>query len=320
MNDGRDISSVSSYAVNAVLERIDPLLREIPGVVASKDPEYLHRMRVASRRLRMALRLLRGETGLSCGEAFYKLVRNVTRSLGEARDLDVQIAWTREFEGFCRRDERAGVRRVGLRLRQRRVRIQPRVVNAVTNLPHSPIFTKALQELRASRLEAEIAGKPADGGDMERGTRVMLLQLEGVVGSSVSLESPEAANEQHRMRIEVKHLRYMMEIFGGFYEDGLDEYISIAKKLQGVLGALHDADVWITEIPRMMEKERARTLRYYGTSRPFSRLVLGYEAISEDRRDSRERVYTESRDLWRKSVEEGRWQALRELLLVSCRR
>lgn len=306
---------ISAFAPTAVLERIDPLLREIPGVIEGSDPEYLHRMRVASRRLRMALRILKDDAGLSNAGGFFRLIRSVTRSLGEARDLDVQIEWLEEFAARCTARERSGVKRIALRLTRKREKIQPGIIKAVQGIADSPVFAETIKELRKVRLEAEMNGLLTSPGDYEHATREVVLQTENVIGHASSLLSPDAVEAQHNMRIEVKHQRYIMEIFKDLYGDGLDEYISAAKKLQGLLGDLHDADVWVAVTPSFAERERERTVRYYGSATQFSRLQPGYGAIIKDRADFRREQYKVIKKYWDTTVEDGIWQSLRNFMV-----
>lgn len=306
---------VSLYAIGAILDRLDPMLREIPGVIAAQDPEYLHRMRVASRRLRMALRLLGIHAGLPNAKAFFKLVRTVTRTLGEARDLDVQLCWLDEFATSCTPRELPGVKRVALRLRQRREAVQPKVARLVSNFADDSVFANTRQSLREERLRAEMSGSDDPLRNLEHPTRVACLQLDAMQQQAASLQSPDAVAAHHQLRIEAKHLRYAMEIFGGLYEGALDEHIALAKKLQTLLGELHDADVWVETMPPFIEREKNRTIRYYGSARPFARLQSGCEAIARDRENFRQSQYERAKKTWDETEREGKWGELRELLL-----
>ncbi len=310
---------VSAFAPTAVLERIDPLVREIPGVIEGRDPEYLHRMRVASRRLRMALRILRDDAALSGIGSFFKLARSVTRALGAARDLDVQIGWLDEFAARCSVKERYGVRRLALRLRHKREKLQPDVIRAIQGIPESPVFQSTVKELRKIRLEAEMRGMLTSPGDLERATREIVLQAESVVQHSSSLLSHDLVEAQHNMRIEVKHLRYIMEIFRDLFDEELEDYIATAKRLQGLLGDLHDADVWVEQTPEFAAKERKRTIRYYGTHSQFSRLQPGYAAIIEDRARFRTEQYHVIKEYWDGTIIDDRWLSLRRFLVDSFR-
>jgi CHAD domain-containing protein len=309
--------SPSGYAINAILDRIDLMVREIPGVISSEDPECLHRMRVATRRLRSALSLLGDEAGLAGSRDFFKLVRSVTRRLGEARDLDVQVIWLREFEKVCEQNELHGVQRLILRLSQAREKKQPGIVRLLSGLSWGSVLSETRRRLQNARFAIEMRGGLAAGGDVERATRVIGLQIESVSQHSASLSSPDACDAQHRMRIEAKRLRYAMEIYRGLYAeaDALGHYIDAMKKLQGLLGDLHDADVWLAITPDLMERERNLTARYFGTPKPFIRLADGYSAVIRDRAAFRASQYKAAAEYWDRTAKENTWGDLRALLL-----
>lgn len=85
------------YGATVLAQLAADMAGESAGVKAGTDIEYIHRMRVASRRLRAALPLFAGcfpEKEYRRWEAEIKLI---TRSLGRARDLDVQIAFLRDY-------------------------------------------------------------------------------------------------------------------------------------------------------------------------------------------------------------------------------
>jgi inorganic triphosphatase YgiF len=62
------------------------------GAVRSDDPEYVHQMRVATRRLRAALRMFRPVLPAGFGERLLPSMREMMQALGQARDLDVLMA------------------------------------------------------------------------------------------------------------------------------------------------------------------------------------------------------------------------------------
>jgi CHAD domain-containing protein len=311
----------SVYAIGEILSRMDAMAREIPGVISSEDPECLHRMRVASRRLRAALGLLSEEAGLDDARAFFRLVRSVTKRLGRARDLDVQVSWLNGFVGSCAGGERPGVERLALRLTQSRAKKQPAINRLLTDLSDGRVMSDTRSKLEDARVEMAMKGYDSGGGDMERATKVIGLQIESMTRHAASLSYPEASDAHHRFRIEIKRLRYAIEIYRGLYADtdGLDSCVAAAKKLQDALGELHDADVWIALIPELMEREKKYTARYYGTAKPFARLAAGYRAVVSDRLAHRASRYETANGFWRSTVTQDTWGRLRTLLYEAYR-
>jgi len=102
----------------------------------------------------------------------------------------------------------------------------------------------------------------------------------------VALE-PSASKTQHEMRIAAKRLRYVLEIVGPCIGPEADAARAAAKRLQGVLGEIHDCDEML---PR----------------------AWGIESIRERLRDRRERRFGEFADLWRSAT--PTWAALERAL------
>ncbi len=79
----------------------------------------------------------------------------------------------------------------------------------------------------------------------------------------------EAAAAQHDMRIAAKRLRYALEIFGPCLGEDADAARRAAKKLQTVLGDLHDCDLTLPKvdgIPSLraaLNERRARLFAHF---------------------------------------------------------
>lgn len=95
---GLDADTTFEHAAAAmILDRLDNMLAHEPGVRQGDDIEELHDMRVYSRRLREALRIFKPCYAKKQYKVIYARVRDITRVLGEVRNLDVFIAY---FLGF----------------------------------------------------------------------------------------------------------------------------------------------------------------------------------------------------------------------------
>lgn len=104
----------------------------------------------------------------------------------------------------------------------------------------------------------------------------------------IALEPP-ASQTQHDMRIAAKRLRYVLEIVGPCFGPEAGAARDAAKRLQGVLGEIHDCDVML---PR----------------------AWGIESMRGRLRERREQLFGEFADLWREQAEAGIWAELERSL------
>ncbi len=81
----------------AIFDRIKVVRKLFDPVLKGKDIDAVHDMRVASRRLRAALAVF-GPCLPNEAQTWRREIRRLTRSLGMARDLDVQIEFVRAFK------------------------------------------------------------------------------------------------------------------------------------------------------------------------------------------------------------------------------
>ena len=308
------LDSYYLFGLEVLQGRLPALVGEIEGVRAAEDIEYVHRMRVASRRIRNALALFGDDLPHKHYAAWRGEMRRITKALGAARDTDVQIAWVQDF---LKQDtdevQRVGIERLLLRLRQQRARLQSRVVKALDRVEGKRIFedmNETLQQLLVHARVYEIESLPADL--YGRATEAIRLRLEEFLAYEPHVAYPERAVELHQMRIAAKHLRYTLEVFDPIYERALRKPIKIVKEIQELLGEVHDCDVWQAFLPRFLDEERIRTQEYFGTPEPAEEFVPGLRALEEDRRQQRLRSYYVFRRFWELTQEQGIWEHLRE--------
>src|SRR5262249_32356690 len=87
--DDPDFARLQTY----VAEQRDALVAHAPGVRLGADPENLHQHRVASRRLRAALRTGRKLLDPVWSDSIRLELSRLGRITGPLRDLDVLLAW-----------------------------------------------------------------------------------------------------------------------------------------------------------------------------------------------------------------------------------
>jgi CHAD domain-containing protein len=313
------LDSYYLFGLAALLERLPAMANEIDGVRAATDIERVHRMRVASRRIRNALTLFGDDLPHKHYAVWRDELRRMTKALGAARDTDVQIAWVQDFlKQDTDEAQRVGIDRLLLRLGQQRTRLQDKVVEALERLEDRRILedmTEILQELQVHARVYEIETLPADL--YRRANEAIRLRLEEFLTYEPHVAHPERAAELHQMRIAAKHLRYTLEVFQPLYDRALRKPIKIVKEIQDLLGEVHDCDVWIGYVPWFIEKERTRTLAYFGEAVPAQAFLPGLHALEEDRRQQRLRSYYMFRRFWELTQEKGIWEHIREAVTPS---
>jgi CHAD domain-containing protein len=301
-------SSETAFAAAAVLERLKMLTKEAEGVKDGSDIEFVHRMRVASRRLRTALRVFADCLPRRPHKVWTRLVRQVTRSLSRARDLDVQLDFiagmdTRRLKpGF-----RPGVQRLRLRLKQQRAALQDEVVRRVENFESSGVV-----ESMQDRLEPLATEVPAGNALWRRARREITTHLDELLVFVPFVDRPECQRELHQMRIATKHLRYSFELFRPLFGDQLEKAIDMTKEIQELLGDIHDYDVWAELLPEFARSERTRTLEYYGSDAAFPRLAPGLEYLRRRVAALRRASYREFARYWHQTESDLVWEHLRQ--------
>src|SRR5262245_39096584 len=113
MNDDTSTSAASSTTL--LKARIQDVFKELPKALTG-DEEAIHQMRVAGRRLRVALPLLAQKPAGKRTHRTLRRLRQLTRTAGTSRDLDVVLEL---FEARLREEGRR-TREGGLLLRRLR--------------------------------------------------------------------------------------------------------------------------------------------------------------------------------------------------------
>jgi len=286
---------------DTLLTRTRQLEDQVHGVRKSKDIEYVHKLRVASRRTRAALALFKPCFGKKLTKKWSKTIRNVTRSSGAIRDADVQIAFLKNYTQT--NQDKNAARGLDHLIRTHAARRRAMQVN----------MTKALDDLEASGILSDIIdGCDALKAKERKESDIKTLatygkaydhissRLDEVLALEPFIHEESAAEKHHELRIAIKRLRYTMEIFSPLYKNGLIDQISLMKRFQDQLGELHDCDVWIQELNVKTDNMPADAR--YGVSK-----VLGY--FSETRKSRYMNLVAELND----AISTGQFDTVRQL-------
>jgi inorganic triphosphatase YgiF len=241
-----------------------------------EDPLAIHQMRVASRRLRSLLRLLRNRLPPDIAVVSAEL-RWFAKQLALARDLDVFLAETlapvrESLPGDPSLDA----------LAERAAKTRARAYRRARRAVDSRRFTAMLLDI-GYWVELEDWTKP---GDTERAAWLMtpvsdvarpLLNLLWLAardgGRNLKLLDRRAL---HALRIRIKKLRYGCEFFASLFRNGdAKPMLRLLRQLQDHFGHIQDVTATAGLLERVAGKKQSRELQR------ASGIVAGWQASAE---------------------------------------
>jgi len=228
-------------------DRVTRVFRELPGAVAGHE-EAVHQVRVAGRRLRVALPLLARKDDSRAVRRAVKVLRRLTRAVGSGRDMDVVLGLFQDRLDALRSTS-AEQRALLSRLRAARARSRAQVAEDILDID--------IDGLRRNLRRLQRAG--AADGPSALGRLRTLREQQGAAllrGFSQVGERyrPEAL---HALRRRVRRLRYAAEI-----EDAVrgedTRAPALWKRLQDAIGVIHDHHVLATWLDEQAQAATAR--------------------------------------------------------------
>lgn len=252
-------SSYCKFGSETLIKLLTGFDDQIDGAkMENEDIEYVHKTRVTSRKLRAVLLVFRICFPAKEFKEWSSQIRNVTQILGDARDLDVQIAFIEQYiKRLSSTVEKAGVNILLKEHRARRESIQPFVVNGLEKLQDSDIL-KDIRKFCEQISNEQSTSIFEPNQVLEKARWNISLRLDEFLSMEKYVFLENEKLKQHEMRIYAKKLRYTMEAFAPAYENKLAKEIETMKGFQDVLGEMHDCEVWIGYIPKFVDKTKLK--------------------------------------------------------------
>jgi CHAD domain-containing protein len=230
----------------------EQLVAHRPRDKAPPGVDDVHQMRIATRRLRVALRLFGHMLPVERPDRLGRELRWFARALGTVRDLDVHAASLRRYlRGL---DERSAqeLNAYELALRRERLAARAELIDVFDTERYARLMS-AFEALVGTGLPPGALRRwhsftIADGAKCLKKSRKRVRKL------GRRLRAAASSTDLHRLRIRAKRLRYELEFFRAAYPD-LDAAIKVTRSLQDVLGAHQDA---AAEARRLASYQRAQ--------------------------------------------------------------
>ena len=224
----------------AVLRRqFTAMLAHEPGVRLGDDPEALHDMRVATRRIRAAMKVFK----IALPERRRWLVEELkffAGALGKVRDLDVLIEDTTNRTIKATEEDREPLEKISEALDKDRSKARDTMLEALDSERYERFleyFAAMLREGPEDRAGTATPAAAVGRAVVFTARRKWLKAVKRIKKNS----PPEA---YHDVRKKGKRLRYALEFLSGVYgKKATSGLVKPLKKLQDVLGAQQDAIV-----------------------------------------------------------------------------
>ena len=210
-----------------------------PGARLGDDPEELHDLRVAGRRLDAILR----QFGAYLPQSLVRIrptLKKVLRALGEARDLDVALLELDAFNGQLAEAEQANLEPLQQHLRSERARARSKMLT----LLDSNAVQKDLGRLRTALAQpSDTTSETVQAPALEVVPKLIRARYKKVRKGANALTPASSMESYHAVRGSAKKLRYALESVAAILGKPADGMVRSLRRWQERLGVQQDADV-----------------------------------------------------------------------------
>ncbi len=245
---GIEPSDTIHNAVCKVLRfHFNRMLEHEAGARQGKDPEEVHDMRVATRRMRSVFSLfgpyLTGPQAVACENE----LRRLGFVLGGVRDMDVALEKLREYMSTFPPPQRRDLFPLLSAWRARRRMARRRLIGYLNGLSYRH-FVRNFDAMIASSHDLNPQpGAEAEKTAMDMVPRYIHVRWQVVKAYGAILDGAPI-ELLHALRIDAKRLRYTLEFFADILPAEAVSLIPEVVALQDHLGALHDEAVTVQMI------------------------------------------------------------------------
>lgn len=293
-------STLGEVAYAVVRKNLAAMLANEPGTRLGEDPEALHRMRVATRRMRAAISLFKQALPVEAQHVRDE-IGWLARQLGDVRDLDVQLERMRHSTEESPDEDKEAMKELSRLLEGRRDDARAELLSSFESIRYESLVAGFGSMLRAGPTGASAAARaPA----VAVAPDLLDARHSSVTKAAKLAKTSSDPDDFHALRIRGKRLRYALEFFSDVYEGRTAAMIRRVVKLQDSLGLMQDARVAV---------ERLRELATDpGNSLSLSAVFVMGGIAERYRRDVAEIMKYLPKHL--KGLKGSRWRKLRAVM------
>jgi CHAD domain-containing protein len=238
---------LSDLAFGVVREQFALLRSHEAGTRAGHDPEELHDMRVATRRLRAALRCFQDVLPPSA-TALNQELGWLASGLAAVRDLDVQLQRLQDLATTLSEQEQPSLAAIRDVLDLDRERARTALISLLDSDRYAAMLKLAfdlLGEVVVDRTDPTVADAAAE---------VLTLPFQSLRKAGDRLNRDSPPDEFHALRKRAKRLRYTLEFVANQDSPEAKRYLRRLVVLQDLLGEHQDAEVAVAHLRTLAER------------------------------------------------------------------
>jgi CHAD domain-containing protein len=230
-----DQRPANAWALQTVRRLWADFMAREPGTLRGEDPEQLHRMRVAHRRLRTAIgsfsEVLPAELVAADDE-----LRWIGQELGAVRDLDVQLEAMRDTAGGLEATPQT-IETLLAAVNQERQHARQRMLEALVSKRFEGLVLRIARSLREQVTATSIGIGPTIG---ELAPTILADRYRRFRKAARPLRPKSLPLDYHEARRRARRLRFATEFVEEIYRKPAEELIEAATELQDVFGDHQD--------------------------------------------------------------------------------
>lgn len=244
---GLDCAAPAGEGIRLVLAtRVSELLDWRKAALDWSDPEGVHSMRVASRRLRSTMRDFLPYLPKRSFTSVAKQLKSLAAALGEVRDQDVGIAALEEIYKKAPAAHTDALKQFIESRKQLREQQRKKLKAVLAKGELKKLETDFVAAVDEASAAAERKNKrTAPPSFVEVAREIIRDRLKEFEKRSDGLFRPLDVEALHDLRITTKRLRYAIELLAPCFDRSITDHAKRAAHLQTTLGDLHDCDSWI---------------------------------------------------------------------------
>lgn len=317
-----NVAAYCFFGAQTVLGQLKAYEEHSQAALEGIGPEDVHQTRVSSRRLLSLFALFPECFPGKRRKRLVKEIRKAAKALSGARDLDVQAARVESYlKGAPGKPPDNGPSMLLEDMRKEREHARKEASEAIIEINEKGVIEeigriceKTVEKNNGEQVRA-VSYAPA-------GMRISRM-LEDMLSYEPSVSKESDIEAHHRMRIAAKRLRYALETYAGLCGNEscpdassikhlrevveISEYVSLLKKLQEVLGEMHDYDV-LTE--RLDECAKAGADNKKERKAAEKSLAPFRQYLKEGRAAEYKRFVS----CWNEAAEKKTFESLKEIL------